>query len=138
MLGTAPACGRQSGDVFWETPSRPVLPPPSPPHSSADLTSGASLLPSPTWAVVYFKIFFQYFYIFSGLITKSCPTLAVPWTIACQVPLSMRFSRQEYLSRLLFPSPGDLPDPRINPGSPPLQADSLPAELPGKALYIFI
>ena len=45
---------------------------------------------------------------------------------------------KEYVSGLLFPSPGDLPDPRINPGSPPLKADSLPAELPGKALYIFI
>ena len=43
---------------------------------------------------------------------------ATPWTVACQAPLSMRFSRQEYWSELLFPSPGDLPDPEIEPGSP--------------------
>ena len=45
-----------------------------------------------------------------GLVTKSCPTLATPWTVACQAPLSMGFSRQEYWSELPFPSPGDLPD----------------------------
>ena len=44
----------------------------------------------------------------------------------------MDFSRQEYWSGLPFPSLGDLPDPGIEPGSPALQADSLPAELPGK------
>ena len=44
----------------------------------------------------------------------------------------MGFSRQEYLSGLPFPSPGDLPDPEIEPGSPALQADSLPSEPPGK------
>ena len=67
-----------------------------------------------------------------GLVTKSCLTLATPWTVACQAPLSMGFSRQEYWSGLPFPSPGDLPDPGIEPGSPALQADSVPAELPGK------
>ena len=41
-----------------------------------------------------------------------------PWTIAYQAPLSMGFSRQEYLSGLSFPSPGDLPDPGIEPKSP--------------------
>ena len=41
-----------------------------------------------------------------GAVTKSCPTLATPWTVSCQPPLSMRFSRQEYCSRLPFPSPG--------------------------------
>ena len=46
------------------------------------------------------------------------------WTVAHQVPLSMEFSRQEYWSGLPFPSPGDLPDPGIEPGSPALQADS--------------
>jgi len=50
---------------------------------------------------------------------------AAPWTIACQGPLSMGFSRQEYWSGLPFPSLGNLPDPRIKPGSPALQADSL-------------
>ena len=39
-----------------------------------------------------------------GLVAKSCPTLEIPWTIACQAPLSMGFSRQEYWSGLSFPS----------------------------------
>ena len=58
-----------------------------------------------------------------------------PWTVACQVPLSMRFSRQEYWSELPCPPPGDIPSPGIkpvSPGSPALQADSSPAEQPGK------
>ena len=55
-----------------------------------------------------------------ALITKSCPTLATPWTVVCQAPLSMRFSKQEYQSGLPFPSPGYLPDPGIEPGSPAL------------------
>ena len=46
----------------------------------------------------------------------------------------MEFSRQEYWSGLPFPSPGDLPDPGIEPGSPALQADSLPSEPPGKPI----
>ena len=52
------------------------------------------------------------------------------WTVAHQVPLSMEFSRQEYWSRLPFPSPGDLPNPGIKPKSPTLQADSLLSEPP--------
>ena len=48
------------------------------------------------------------------------------WTVAHQAPLSMGFPRQEYLSGLPFPFPGDLPDPRTEPRSPALQADSLP------------
>ena len=44
----------------------------------------------------------------------------------------MGFSRQEYWSGLPFPSPGDLPNPGIEPGSPTLQADALTSELPGK------
>ena len=67
-----------------------------------------------------------------GLIAKSCPTLASPWAVACQGPPSMGFSRQEYWSGLPFPSPGDLPDPGIEPGSPVLQADFLLTELQGK------
>ena len=48
----------------------------------------------------------------------------------------MVFPRPEYLSGLPFPAPGDLPDPGVKPGSPALQADSLPTELPGKSLSI--
>ena len=55
-----------------------------------------------------------------------------PWTVAYQAPPSMGFSRQEYWSGLPFPSPGDLPDPGIEPGSPAFQADSLTSEPPGK------
>ena len=67
-----------------------------------------------------------------GLVAKSCPTLAISWTVACQAPLSMDFFRQEYWSGLPFPSPGDLPNPGIEPRSPVLQANSLPTELQGK------
>ena len=52
----------------------------------------------------------------------------IPWTIAYQAPPSMEFSRQEYCSGLPFPSPGDLPDSRIKPKSPTLQADNLPSK----------
>ena len=55
---------------------------------------------------------------------------AIPWTVACHTTLSMGFSTQEYWSGLPFPSPEDLPNPGIEPGSPALQADSLPSELP--------
>ena len=55
---------------------------------------------------------------------------ATPWTVVHQAPLSVAFERQEYYSGLLFPSPGDLPDPGIKPGSPALRTDSL-AEPPG-------
>ena len=56
---------------------------------------------------------------------------ATPWTVAYQAPPSMGFSWQEYWSGLPFPSPGDLPNPGIEPGSPALQADALPSEPPG-------
>ena len=59
---------------------------------------------------------------------------ATPWTVAYQPPLSMGFSRQEYCSGLPIPSPGDLPDPGIEPGSPALRADALPSEPPGKPI----
>ena len=54
-----------------------------------------------------------------------------PRTVACLAPLFMGFSGQEYLSGLSVPSPEDLSDPGIKPGSPALQADSLPSEPPG-------
>ena len=66
------------------------------------------------------------------LVTQSCLTLCNPWTIVHQAPLSMEFSRQVYWSGLLFPLLGDLPDPGVEPGSPELQADSLPSKLPEK------
>ena len=92
-------------------------------------------------------------------VAQSCPTLSNPmdcsppgssvhgtlqarvleWgaiAFSNQAPLSMGFSRQGYWNGLPFPFPGDLPDPGIKPGSPALQADSLPTELPGKSLSI--
>ena len=66
------------------------------------------------------------------LVSKSCPTLLQPWTVAPQVPLSMEFPRQEYWSGLPFPSPGDLPDLGIEPMSPELASGFFTNEPPGK------
>ena len=55
---------------------------------------------------------------------------ATPWTVACQAPLSMGFPKQEYWSGLPFPFPRDLSNPGMEPGSPALEADSLPSEPP--------
>ena len=55
-----------------------------------------------------------------------------PWTVAYQASPSMAFSTQGYWNGLPFPSPEDLPNPGIKPGSPALQADTLPSEPPGK------
>ena len=61
----------------------------------------------------------------------SCVRLfATPWTVAHRASLSMGFSRQEYWSGLPFPSPGDLPNPGIEPRSPTLEADALTSESP--------
>ena len=67
----------------------------------------------------------------AGLVTQSChkSCLATPWPVARQTPLSMGFFRQEYWSGLPFPSPGDPPNPGIEPWSPALQADGLPTKL---------
>ena len=59
-------------------------------------------------------------------------SFAAPWTVACQAPLSMGFPRQEYWSRLPFLYPEDLPNSKVKPGSPALQADSLLPEPLGK------
>ena len=63
------------------------------------------------------------------LVAQLCSTLCDPMDCS---PLSMRFSRQRYWNGLPFPSPGDLPNLGIEPGSPALQADSLPTELRGQ------
>ena len=64
-----------------------------------------------------------------------CWLFETPGTIAHQASLSMEFSRPEYWSGLPFPSPGDLPNPGIEPRSPALQADSLPTQLSGKPTF---
>ena len=63
---------------------------------------------------------------------------ATPWTVAYQAPPSMGFSRQEYWSGVPFPSPGDLPNPGMEPGSPAFQADALTSKPPGKPKNYYI
>ena len=62
----------------------------------------------------------------------------IPWTVAYQTPVSMKFFRQEYWSGWPFPSPGDLPNLGIKPGSPALKSDSLLSEPPGKPMMYII
>ena len=69
--------------------------------------------------------FFLSYHPCDGLVTKLCPTLATPWTVSCQAPLSMRIPRQEQWNGLPFPFPRYLPTPGIEPESPAWQADSL-------------
>ena len=64
------------------------------------------------------------------------PLFATLWTIVSQAPLSMGLSRQEYWSGLPCPSPGNLPNPGVEPKSSALQADFLPPEPPGKPFYV--
>ena len=61
-------------------------------------------------------------------------SFAAPWTVACQAPLSMGFSRQGYWNGLPFPSPGDLSDPGIKPVSPAWKVDSLPLSHQGSTI----
>ena len=63
---------------------------------------------------------------------------AVPWTVACQASLLMEFFRQEYWRGLPFPSPGNLPDPGIEPMSPELQENSLPLSHQGSPICLII
>ena len=60
-----------------------------------------------------------------------------PWTAACKAPLSLGFSKQDYLSGWPLPSPGDLPKPGLEPKSPAVLVGSLPSEQPGKPLLCF-
>ena len=79
------------------------------------------------WAAISFSRVLLFYG--GDLVAKSCLTLATPWTVACQAPLSVGFFSQEYCGGLSFPSPGGLPDPGIEPGSLALQADSLQTAL---------
>ena len=70
-------------------------------------------------------------------ITQLCSTLYKSlWTVAHRVPLSMEFSRQEYCTGLPFPSPMGIPNPRTEPESPALPADSFPFEPPGNVMMV--
>ena len=78
----------------------------------------------------------QYMYMLSHF--NRIQLFVTPSSLAYQAPLSMGFSWQEYWSQMPFPSPGDLPDPGIEPGSPALEADALTSEPPGKPIYICV
>ena len=114
-----------SGDPSWSVRSWAAR------HSSETcLTSLPPSLTPSSGNLVRLVLLLSVFYVGGGsLVAKSYPTLGIPWTVVCQAPLSMGFSRQECWSGLPFPSPGDLPDPGIQPGSSALQADDLPTEL---------
>ena len=79
----------------------------------------------------------QYIYIFKVKSLSRVRLFVTPGTVALQAPLSMGFSRQEYWRGLPLPSPGDLPDPGVEPTSPALQTDFfLPCELTGKPIFL--
>ena len=69
---------------------------------------------------------------------SSVRLFATPWTVAYHASSSMGFSRQEYWSKLPFPSAEDLPNPGIKPRSPTLKADVLPSEPLGKSFKCFL
>ena len=79
----------------------------------------------------FYNWWFKLWHIGKSEVALSCPTLCDPVDCSPPAPLSMRFSRQEYWSGLSFPSPGDLPDPGVEPRSPTLWADALTSEPPG-------
>ena len=70
------------------------------------------------------------------LVAKLCLTLVIPWTVACQAPLSMGFSSPEYWRGLPFLSPGDLPDPGIKPESPALAGRFFTTSATWEARYV--
>ena len=85
-----------------------------------------ALFPCAMQYILTAYLFYSQQFVLSSL---SCVQLFVTlWTLAHQAPISMKFSKQEYWKEQPFPSPGDLPDPEIEPRSPALQADSLPSE----------
>ena len=86
----------------------------------------------------YYRIYLRLLCFHGCLVIKSCSPLLQPHGlyIASQAPLSTEFSRQEYWSGLLFPSPGDLPDPGTEPVSPALAGRFFRTELPGKPMEL--
>ena len=95
------------------------------PHQAACHSLGLHL-PS---AILFTQRFHQLPMVLVSLL-RHVRLFATLWTSAHQAAVSMGFSRQEHWNGLPFPTPGDLPNPRIEPESPTLQADSLPSEPP--------
>ena len=91
-----------------------------------------------SWAHVFCPLSLCKFTSFSHCISLSVMfySLWPPWTVTYQALLFMGFSRQGYWSGLPFPSPGDLPNLGIKPGSPAWQVDSLPSEPPRKLIQV--
>ena len=71
-------------------------------------------------------------------VTSVMSDSGILWTVACQAPLSLGCSRQEYWSGLPCSPPGDLPNPGVELRSPALQMDSLPSEPPGKRVVLIL
>ena len=106
-------------------------------HPTSTASSPLCLTPHPIWWLLHFpynQTDMASLYVCVCYLLSRAQLFETQWTVACQAPLSMEFSRQEYWSGLPFPPPGVIPDPGIEPGSPSLQADSLPSEPPGKPM----
>ena len=114
-------------------PSRLSQPGPGPPHLFSPVLARPLLNPTPHTCGLHPPSLL----LCTGgaLAARSCPTLATAWTVALQDTLSMGFPRQEYQSRLPFPSPGDYPDQGIEPTSPSLAGGFSTTEPPGKPTY---
>ena len=120
FLAGHPLCRADSSPAEPVTTTTPLPPPQRPPRPCNPLPSRSQ----PSGLLLKLKV--------KVLVAQSCLTVTI-WTVACQASLSMEFSRQEYRGGLPFPSPEDLPDLEIEPGSPALQADSLLTEPPREA-----
>ena len=113
------------------------LPWPSPTPGACSNSGPSSQWCHPTisFSVIHFFPCLQSFLVSKVKSLSRVRLFVTPWTVAYQAPLSMGFSRQEYWSGLPFPSPWNLPDPGIEPGSPALQTDALLSEPPGKSSF---
>ena len=89
------------------------------------------------WKIFFKSLRLKVYFNLCVIVAQLCPALCDPMNVAHQTPLSVEFSRQEYWSGLPFTSPADLPEPGIKPGSPILQAYSLPSKPPGKPILIY-
>ena len=126
--------------LHWQVNSLPLVPPGKPPQPHRRSSILYYLPTKPPWFL--YQMSFCHSIPTRTIIhlkvkLLSCVRLfATLWTVAYQATPSIGFSRQEYWSGLPFPSPGDLSDSGIKPGSPALQADALPSEPPGKSFTL--